>query len=53
MATHALRSDGTERSSYIINIDNLTSSDLRKAAGNYLSKDGYVLISITPKKNKK
>lgn len=53
MATHALRSDGTERGSYIINIDNLTSSDLRKAAGDYLSKDGYVLISITPKKNKK
>ncbi len=53
MATHAIRSDGTERDPYIINIDSLTSSDLRKAAGDYLSKDGYVLISITPKKNKK
>jgi len=53
MATHALRSDGTERGSYIGNIESITSSDLRKAAGDYLSKDGYVLISITPKKNKK
>ena len=53
MATHALRSDGTERGSYIGNIESITSSDLRKTAGDYLSKDGYVLISITPKKNKK
>lgn len=53
IAAHALRSDGTEREPYVINIESITSSDLREAAGNYLSKDGYALISIVPKKNKK
>jgi len=52
MATHALRSDGTDRGPYITNIESTTSSDLRKAAGDFLSKDGYVLLSIVPKKNK-
>ena len=50
MATHALRSDGTDRGPYIENIDELTSTDLRKAASEYLSKNGYVFISIVPKK---
>jgi zinc protease len=52
MASHALRSDGTDRGPYINNIENSTSSDMRKAAGKFLSKDGYVLLSIVPKKNK-
>jgi hypothetical protein len=53
MATHALRSDGADRGPYIENIESITSTDLRKAAGDYLSKDGYVFISIIPKENKK
>ena len=53
MATHALRSDGTDRGSYIDNIESIKSTDLRKTAGDYLSKNGYVFISIIPKKKKK
>jgi len=52
MATHTIRSDGTDHGAYIANIEGITSSDLRKAAGNYLSKSGYVFISIVPIKNK-
>jgi zinc protease len=52
MATHAIRSDGSNHGAYIGNIENITSSDLRRAAGSYLSKDGYVIISIVPKKKK-
>jgi len=53
MATHAIRSDGTDHGTYIGNIESITSTNLRKAAADYLSKDGYVFISIIPKKNKK
>jgi zinc protease len=52
MASHALQNDGTDRGSYIANIENATSTDMRKAAGEFLSKDGYVLLSIVPNKNK-
>lgn len=52
MASHALRSDGADRGPYITNIESTTSSDMRKAAGEFLSKDGYVLLSIVPKKKK-
>jgi predicted Zn-dependent peptidase len=51
MATHALRSDGTESGPFITNIQNTTSSDMRKAAADFLSKKGYVILSIVPKKN--
>ena len=50
MATHAIRSDGSDHGAYIGNIEDITSSDLRKAAGDYLSRDGYVFVSIVPKK---
>ena len=53
MVTHAIRSDGTDRGAYIGNIESITSTDLRKAAAKYLSKAGYVFVSIIPKKNKK
>jgi predicted Zn-dependent peptidase len=53
MVTHAMRSDGTDRGAYIGNIESVTSTDLRKAAAEYLSKAGYVFVSIIPKKNKK
>jgi predicted Zn-dependent peptidase len=52
IATHAHRSDGTNRGPYIDNIESITSSNMRKAAGNFLSKNGYVLLSIIPKKDK-
>ncbi len=52
LATHALRSDGVDRGTYISNIENISSSDLRKAAAAYLSKYGYVIISIVPKEKK-
>jgi predicted Zn-dependent peptidase len=52
LATHAIRSDGISRGAYIENIEKITSKDLRKAAFEYLSKNGYVFISIVPKKNK-
>ena len=52
LAAHALRSDGTNRGPYIENIESIASSDLRKAAADFLSKDGYVLLSIVPKNNK-
>jgi zinc protease len=52
MATHALRSDGSERVPYIDSIESISSSNLREAAGNYFSKGGYVLISVVPKKGK-
>ncbi len=53
LATYAILNDGTERDPYVASIDRITSSDLREAAGNYLSQGGYVLISIVPQKNKK
>ncbi len=52
MATHALRSDGSEREPYMDSIESITSSKLREAAGNYFSKGGYVLVSVVPKKGK-
>jgi hypothetical protein len=48
LAAHALRSDGEERSPYIESIESITSTNMRKAAGDFLSKDGYVLLSIVP-----
>ena len=51
MAAHFLRSDGTDRGPYITNIESTTSSDMRRAAGDFLSKNGYVLLSIVPKKD--
>jgi predicted Zn-dependent peptidase len=51
LATHAIRSDGANLGSYIENIDKITSTDLRKTAYEYLSKNGFVFISIVPKEN--
>ncbi len=52
LAAHALRSDGDERGPYIESIESITSTNMRKAAGDFLSKDGYVLLSIVPKNEK-
>ncbi len=50
LARHLLMKKSSEGSSYLENIDKLTSSDLRKSAGNYLGAGRYVIVSITPPK---
>jgi len=52
LATHTLMSEGPDRGKYIENIDNIDSSDLRKAAGEYLSGGKHVIVSIMPKNKK-
>jgi predicted Zn-dependent peptidase len=53
LATHALRSKGNRNSGpYLENIERIESSDLRKVAFDYLSKNGYVIISVVPEKKK-
>jgi zinc protease len=52
MATHAIRSDGSDHGAYLGNIEDITSTDMRRAAGDYLSRDGYVFVSIVPKKKR-
>ncbi len=39
-----------DRGSYLENIEKISSSDLRKMAGEYLSKGRYVIVTILPKK---
>lgn len=50
LAGFLLMTDGTERPSYLDSIDKLKSGDLRKAAGKYLSRSDFVIITIIPKK---
>ena len=50
LARHILLNENQEGGSYIENIANLNSSDLRNAAGKYLSKGRYVIVTISPKK---
>ncbi len=52
LATYTLMSEGPDRGKYIDNIDKLSSSDLRKAAGKYLSGGKHVIVSIMPKNKK-
>jgi zinc protease len=52
LAMYLLLNENQERGSYIENIEKLNSSDLRKAAGKYLSKGRYVIVTISPKKKK-
>lgn len=51
LASFMLVDDAQDRGNYLENIDAVTSSDLRQAAGKYLSQKGYVVISITPQKD--
>jgi len=50
LARHLLMEKSSESGSYLKNIDKVTSSDLRKSAGNYLGAGRYVIVSITPPK---
>ncbi len=50
LAMLILLSEGQERGSYLDNIEKVTSSQLRKSAGRYLSRGRYVVVSIVPQK---
>jgi zinc protease len=52
LATNMLMKEGPDRGSYIENVGEIDSSDLRKAAGNYFSGGKHVVVSIVPNKNK-
>jgi len=52
LARYMLLNENEERGRYLENIEKISSSDLRKVAGNYLSKGRYVIASIFPKKKK-
>ncbi len=50
MAKHLLMDKSSDEGNYLDYIDKLTSSDLRKSAGQYLGAGRYVIVSITPVK---
>lgn len=50
MAQHLILSNSAAPFSYLENINRLTSSDVRKAAATYFSRNEYVAVSIVPKK---
>lgn len=41
-----------DRGGYLENIEKISSSDLRKVTGEYLSKGRYVIVTVLPKKKK-
>ncbi|NIO49247.1 MAG: peptidase M16 [Candidatus Aminicenantes bacterium] len=52
LARYLLLNESQEEGSYIEIIERLNSSDLRTAAGKYLGKGRYVILTIFPKKKK-
>ncbi len=52
LARFMLLNEDPARGSYLENIEKISSSDLRKAAGKYLSEGRYVIVTISPKKKK-
>jgi zinc protease len=50
LARFMLLNDNPERGSFLENIEKVSSSDLRKVAGEYLGTGRYVIVSIYPKK---
>jgi predicted Zn-dependent peptidase len=52
LARYMLLDDNIIKGSYLENIKKLSSSDLRKVAGQYFSRGKYVIVSIIPKKKK-
>jgi len=52
IARYLILNQNQEGGSYIENIEKLNSLDLWKAAGKYLSKGRYVIVTISPKKKK-
>lgn len=52
LARYMLLNEIPDRGSYLENIEKISSSDLRKTAGEYFSQGRYVVVSILPMKNK-
>ena len=52
LARYLILNENQEGGIYLEDIERLNSSDLRKAAGKYLSKGCYVIATISPKKKK-
>lgn len=52
LARYIVLHENQEGGSYLENIEKLNSSDLRKAAGKYLSSGRYVIVTISPKNKK-
>lgn len=50
LAKYMLLNENEERGRFLDNIEKITSSDLRRSAGKYLSRGKYVIVSILPKK---
>ena len=50
LAKHLLMNTMPDRGNYLEYIEDINSSDLRKASGSYLSTGRYVIVTITPKK---
>lgn len=52
-ARHMHMSGDSIEGNFLENIENVDSSDIRKAAGNYLAKSDYVMVTIMPREDKK
>jgi len=52
-ARHMLLSGNKMEGNFLENIENIDSSDVRKAAGNFLTKNDYVLVTIMPSEEDK
>lgn len=53
MARHVLLNTQEDRESYLESIENISSSDIRKIAGEYLSRGNFIFVTILPLKDKK
>lgn len=51
LARFMLLNENSTEGSYLENVEAINSSDLREAAGKYLSQGRYVIVSILPKKD--
>jgi zinc protease len=52
-ARHMLMSGDEIEGNFLESIENIDSSDVRKAAGDYLTKNDYVLVTIMPREENK
>ena len=52
LSRHLILNEDSTKGSYLENINGLTSSDLRKIGGKYLSRGKYVVVSVVPRKEK-
>jgi hypothetical protein len=50
LAGYLLLGEGTAAAPYLESIDKVKSGDLRKAAGKYLNRSEFVMISVVPRK---